>query len=238
MMKKIMPFLFSTLIGYGTIVHADPRITFFVRQYPELSAHIDNDIKTNKFKRAQEKILADQMPSPPATGLFSTYAGFMTVSARDGSFLFPRKQAKPIFHIVVTPLIEPVMMVGTTVHHWELIKKMPAALYTVELKQDSETELWYWQTQKQTLPKDRIVPLDSILLFAPPSEVVVPTGASRAHDVTNLSLPDIYIKNSFKVVPHALSTLQHKHFFRQILKTYKRGTGDVQNSWAIQINER
>jgi hypothetical protein len=57
------------------------------------------------------------------------------------------------------------------------------------------------------------VPLESILIFAKPSNLVVQTGMITVGKTQHLLLPDIYVKKGINITKNALYILNLRHFF-------------------------
>ncbi len=209
-----------------------------MRTYPEINSKINQEKvvcnATNPNKNI-DCILQANPNSLPVSGLFSTYAGYSTISTPfSGQISFPRKQQNPSFSIVVTPQIEPVIMLGSTVHHWQLIKELPVVFYEVDRKQDPETNNYFWSVRQSKAPENGIVPLTSIVLFAKPKNIYIPLGVTPTTDNPQLLLPTVYVRKGVDLVASALSLLNVKHFFRSVRTVYKKGTDQ---SWISQIEQ-
>jgi hypothetical protein len=148
-----------------------------------------------------------------SSGIFATYAGFLNVSDCDGQVQFPRKQEQPLLHLLITDHITPIMINGMTVDHWELVPQKAANFYTIELKQDPETHLYFWQATHATLPANSIIPLDTIIIFANAHDIYLPTGITLADNTPNFVLPSLYIKEHVNITSLDLYVLNVKHFF-------------------------
>lgn len=215
---------------------AQHRIIFFLRSYPVLSARVDESrLLTEPTANAIKKILQAPLPSHPVGGIFATYAGFVEPSSPyDGGIIFPLKHVKPSFHFIISKQIEPIIMLGRTVHHWEELPKIEAKSYLIEQHQDPDTKLYYWQVTKEALPDDKI-PLNSIVLFANPHDVHIPEGITLATNDPQLELPDVYINDDYDPIRAALRLLKVNHFFRLIKPTYKSGNP---TTWEAQVIEQ
>ena len=150
---KIAHFLlFSYFCSYQA---AFGNIAMFVRPFRQEQKNQDNQKLLNQLaipgKVTAKTIKKRFLNSNPNEGIFSTYWGYLTLSNFNGLITFPRKQQKPAFKLLITPRIKPIMMIGNTIHHWELDRSVPAELYSVERKQDAETKTWFWQTKKAEL---------------------------------------------------------------------------------------
>jgi hypothetical protein len=215
-MKRLIVIMSLLIQLYA--MDAGPAITFFVREYPT----IKQPQKTSAF-------------TSDMASVFVAYAGYLTVSAHlTGMVQFPRKAINPAFSILVTDRIDPILLAHNTVHHWELELGVPVALYRVEKKYDADSKTYYWQTQAENPPKDNMVSINTIVIFAQPDHVVIPEGITITDDLDtpNLILPDIYIKPGIDEEEWAVLNL--KNFLSPINLEYKKS--EATN--AIQILEK
>ncbi len=224
-MKQINQFFFVSLwllISHSII--ADPVLTFFFKNYPEVGlAQRTLDKLRRPHGIAKEHLRALMNPNPIG-GIFSTYYGFLNASSKAGQILFPRKQSKASFQIVISNKITPIKMFKTTISHWELEPGTPAALYNLELQEDESTQLSFWQMKEAPIPEDnRLDAVSSIIIFAKPHNIHVPTGITLTTPSANLILPDIYVKKGISSVRNALYVLNLSMFFRPIGLLYKKG---------------
>lgn len=220
-----------------TTLRADYRIAFFFRTLPTIEdkMNVEQVVKESVHIPIQtlRNILTINLPSQLASGIFGTYAGYVAMaSIFDGQMSFPRRQQSDTFIFIITPLIEPIIMLGKTVHHLELIEGVPASAYKVERKQDSETGFYYWQTTTEPLPSNKIIPLNSIVLFAQPIDINIPEGITLTSASSQLLLPDVFVRKSFNVVGNVLNLLKIKQFFEQTMSVYKKGS---KTSWSSQF---
>lgn len=199
-------------------------ISFFVQTAPFSSEEEDVAQKFNKtittLGKAACKIACSVIASPHH-GIFATYGGYMTISNINGQITFPLMQQSKKFLLIITEKIGPVFMIGNTIHHWKLLN-IPHITYSVERKQDQQTKLYYWDVEATPNPENNIIPLNSIVIFAKPKNIIVPTGISLTNDDPQLLLPTIYVtKNNNNIVP-ALSTLTVRQFFGPLSITNKK----------------
>lgn len=189
-------------------------ITFFVKPYPGITQQAGSKRATKLDKKQstnQER--AYQFVSPAYTGVFATYSGYLTISDRLGQITFPRRQQANFVDLIVTRRLVPVTLLNRIIHHWEIPPHEPASWYSVRFQKDSETKLDYWEVTKQTVPKDGIIPLRSIVIFAHPESVYIPTGITLAPENQNLILPTVYLKKSFETNIDATRALSIRKFF-------------------------
>jgi hypothetical protein len=225
------------MIFLPTLCYGEQTINFFVQTYPTLiREEAAEELVSNALdpQAAISRILKTNPTSYPFAGLFATYAGYITVSAPfSGQISFPRKQKDPFFYLVITPTITPIIMIGATIHHWELVEGLPVESYIVSRKQDQDTKNYFWAVSKSEIPEKKIVPLSSIVIFAKPENIYVPIGITPTNNNPQLLLPTIYVKDDIDMARNALRTLNFKHFFRSIQHSYKKGTPQ---STLSQIN--
>jgi len=155
-------------------------------------------------------------------GMFATYAGYLAISDNSGQIAFPRQHIEPLIYLIITPTIVPVFMLGATIHHWEFVKNKPTEMYKIERIEDTQTGLYYWDTQRVTLPANNRVPLESLVIFANPQSVYVPTGITLTDKRANLVLPNIYLKDEHRIdLQIDAAVLAVRQFFGPIQHMYK-----------------
>jgi len=156
-----------------------------------------------------------------ASGIFSTYSGFLSTSDLNGETEFPRKHEETKVELVITDKITPNIITENTVHHWDLVPGVPTEIYSMERKLDEKTQLYYWDTKKIPLPANGRVSRFAIVIIAKPEDIYVPTGATVANNKPNLVLPTIYVKKGIKIYSSTLYVLNLKNFFGPITREYK-----------------
>lgn len=221
--------------GFNQNLMADPQITFFLKPYPQFIVSEEDAHKTcQKCKlpdyssRQKIKGLIDQSL---VGGIFATYGGFITVSSGDGQISFPRKHEAPLIHLIATTRVTPITMNTTTIAHWELEEKTPAAMYKIERNHDAQSNLYFWDINQEDLPKDQQIPITSLLIFAKPDSIYVPIGITITDDTPNLHLPDIYVKPEINKLSNALYILHLRHFFGPVKTLLKK----EKTQYAIQL---
>lgn len=206
------------------------QITFFAREYPTFVKEATNFAhKKDKFEHPSyphiQKI--KQLLDPDITnGIFAAYHGFLALSAPDGQISFPihtvwDDKNPPKLHLVITNRVTPIMMNSSTIHHWEIEEKTPAAFYKLERTKDPNSDIYFWNVTEEKLPEDLMIPNDAILIFAKPDTIYVPTGIALAEDAPNLHLPDVFVKPEINKISNALYVLYLKHFFGPIRRSTK-----------------
>lgn len=197
-------------------------ITFFIQESP-----LEGKDSSSKFKEAAQKPgklaykIASAMMAPKNQGIFVTYGGYLVISNLDGLVTFPRMQQSTDFTLIITEKIEPVLMIGNTIHHWQLLN-IPVDVYSITREQDATTQLYYWNVQPTQKPENNMIPLTSITIFAKPSSVIVPTGISITNDNPQLILPTFYTTKNINRLAPSLEILNVRQFFGPLTITNKK----------------
>lgn len=204
-------------------------ITFFLQPYPTVAKPLNEErIKKYSHKLQQpgylfKKIVKGTRVATGSDGVMSTYLGFVSTSDLNGKVTFPRKHQKATVNLLVTKGIKPVFIVAPdTLNNWMLDESEQAAMYNFTLHHDAETELFYIEATTAPLPKNKMIPLETIIIIADPKNVFVPQGATITDYSVNLILPNIYIKKHFNFSYNALYTLSIKQYFGSINQEYKQ----------------
>lgn len=190
-----------------------------------------------------EKLESTTSLSKGQEGIPVTYYGEKTISNNDGQVSFPLKDTVTTFYILVTPSQNPIFMLYNTLAGWTVGKNADYALYRCELVHDQELNLWYWNTQQAKLLKDRKVPLQTVVIYAQPTEIIVPTGITLTIKGPHLMLPTLYAQLTINLVDGALAMLENNEFFatldtnRQIAPTKDpNGSGLVESKIVPPIS--
>jgi len=211
--------LIGTLLGIGTVSCAKPIITLFLQPYPlpphELGATLE---KPGKIAKAE----LFGMRNEHIAGIIGLYNGFFDVSNHYGQLTFPRIHEAPQLSIIVTRMIEPVLMMGMTVHHWELPNNSNAVSYRAERHYNKKADAYFWDIRQESLPEERRIPLDAIVILAKPKNIYIPQGISITDDTPNLFLPDIYVKKGVKTAQTALHLIHLTQFLDPVRFAYKK----------------
>lgn len=215
-------FLLLFIVCFSTTVqHAKPIITFFFKPLSTQQQPPDTDKLKKKLQtpRGTAKLALRPLfegTGPLISGICSTYAGYLAFSDTNGQTIFPRMHDEPVIYIVITRGVDPIIMLGYTVHHLEIQPGAPAVMYKLERKQDEETDLFYWNIEQKELPEDNVIPLEAITIFAKPRYFEMPTGIILAEKGPNLELPDIYVRPGLKKVLENLYSLNLMHYFSRV----------------------
>lgn len=211
-MKVSNKFLLICFLFTSTC-QADNLILLYLKPYPYLEANTIMREQANKLDRPWKLAATGIHVMPMVAGIGATYGGFLTFSDTTGQIAFPRKHPAPKIYLVLTPRITPIIIAHLTIHHWEFEEGTPAEMYEIVRKQDPQSELYFWETKKVDLPKNKIIPLEALVIFSNPKHFYVPTGITLTQKSANLVLPDIYVKRGIKLYSNTLYLLNIKGFF-------------------------
>lgn len=198
-------------------------ITFFIQEAPfnaKNGANKFNDSVAIPGKLSSK--IARSMVTYAHQGIFATYGGYLVVSDFNGQITFPRMQQKEEITLIITEKIEPVLMLGNTIHHWVLLNTIPSAVYSVSHKQDAHTKLYYWDVKPAKTPENNIIPLTSIVIFAKPKDIIVPIGITLSNNSPQLILPTIYATKNINELAPTLGVLKVRQFFGPLSITDKK----------------
>lgn len=224
MIKVIVQILFIvTFFLNNHSLRAEQVITLFLKPYPVVSIEAASKKLAQKFNKPGKVATNRSKHILPAqvSGIFATYAGFLTVSNYDGQISFVRKHSKPFIYFLVTERFTPILRSGNTIDHWELEEGIPARMYKMEQIEDSDSHMPIWQVTQEPLPANNIIPLESMVLIADPKYVYVPVGISLYKASPHLLLPDVYIKKGINLTQNALYIVNLTHYFGSIIPIYK-----------------
>lgn len=214
-MKRLLRFAFLGIyFGSSSLMGAPSHvITFFFQKYPSWNE--------------EKNTLSDPL-FPFKTdfnrGIFVTYFGYKTISDSNGQATFPRKHQDTAFSLLVCENPMPIFMLHNTISHWEVEKNVNTSFYSVARLQDEKTKLYFWSIEKKELPKDRTIPLDTIIIHANPEGIEIPTGITLTSGSDQLVLPTVYVKEAIKISENALSFLQGSSFYGPIDRVFKINT--------------
>ena len=227
----ILAFLSTTwLTSEGRSPHL---IICTLENYPELASQSSSTNSSEKthFTNAQSNSTTTSsnttLTLKKPEGIYATYFGYLDRSNSSGELIFPRKHNDNSFMIAVSKDINPVFMIKKTLSNLEVTQNKPCDYYSCKQEKNAQTNLHFWNVQKETLPADRKLPLNTIIFFASPEEVYIPTGITIINKSPHLCLPPIYIKKEIKIAENALAVLPLRHLFEPIQKTFKTEKADV-----------
>ena len=198
-------------------LHAEQLISFFFQPYP-MGQELERAEKLKQklghpSKRARIAFKQMMTDSHIISGIFTTYAGFLTVSDLNGQVQFPRKHPAPTVSLIIAERITPIVRSGNTLSHWELNLDYPAQMYSIIRYENPDIDQVYFITHPQEIPENGVVPIDAIVLFAPPKYVYVPLGLHESYQSPHLLLPDIFVKSGITLQGEALYVLNVMHYF-------------------------
>ena len=194
-------------------VCAEPIITFFFKPAPDVEAfsqHLKHPGKLAKY--AAHNTFASSF----VEGIVVAYAGYVTSSDYNGEITFPRKHAKTLTHILITPHITPIALFENTLLHWKRVPGVPAVLYSCEQGYDEKTKTHFWQTEEVALSEDMSIPLGAIIIVEKPTVIMMNKEKTITHESANLVLPDIYVKEGKNIIEDSLYMLTIRQFFRPV----------------------
>ena len=132
-----------------------------IREYPIIEDQHASDRFVSQLQQSGvtlEHRLQHLQRHALVSGIFGTYAGYLSVSDNLGYLLFPRLHQDQSIYLILTPKMTPIVMFGNTIHHWEFQEGVPAKMYKAERIHDEQTKLLYWDIKEVPLPADKIIP--------------------------------------------------------------------------------
>ena len=206
-----------------------PVISFFFKPYPTTDTYVhDMAKKLEKPGKLAKYILYNRKNIQLGAVSFLPYGGFYEASNPIGQTLYPRKHVDSTVFILITSRITPVIMLQNTVHHWQLQQGVPAQIFQMQRKKDAMLETVYWDVKEVPLPANNVVPLRSIVIFAKPKNIYVPTGITMTKDSPNLLLPTMYAKKGINKVANALFVMNISHLLGPVNSLYKKEPTEYQ----------
>jgi hypothetical protein len=217
-MKKIVSTLaFLCIAHMQTYTQSPHMIVCTFKKYPEAPTSQSENKKFTSSVNNQTH------------GIYSSYFGYLSSSNTSGQIIFPRKHNDSSFKLAIAEKIEPIFMLENTINTWSIPEKIDYAYYDIERKKDEKTNLYFWDVQKEELPKDRALPLNVIMLLAKPEELYFPTGITITTDAAQITLPPIYVKKTIELAKNALSIVPIRQFFESVSRSSKTQGADVQS---------
>jgi hypothetical protein len=200
-------------------VEANPTISFFFRQDPDLERISQ---KLRKPGKLSEYTVKGIMQPNLIEGIIATYGGYMTESDYSGEVVFPRKHPQNTIEILITPHINPVPLLQNTISYWTRVPGLPATVYACEQKYDDAKDHYYWQVQEVPLSEDKTIPLATIVIIADPKNITMNPGITMTNATANLVLPDVYVRKGIATIQNAAYTLTIRHLFKPVLTEENR----------------
>lgn len=230
-LKKLMKhryFLFIVAcFWYYHSANAENVLTFFLNPYPQLlkKDQCDEALATiAQPGRLAEYCVYGILDKKSIAGIFATYAGYLAISDDIGQITFPLLHRKPTVRVLITNRLTPIMMLGNTLHHWELDKDVPATMYAFDKEFDEMTQLYYWNAHAVELPKNGHITVDTVVILAKPHYIYVAEGLTPIEQPSpHYILPTMYVKKGINLAAHALYMLNLSNFYAPIKDLYKQG---------------
>lgn len=222
-------FCFMILGCSASIYTINNTIILFLDKYPKIKIPKNKETKESLSKKLKQpdfvykKKWLQKRLSSGAEGIMAMYLGNVSLSSKDGQLTFPRGHQKPIVNLLISQGIQPAYILApATIYNWMIDKNKPAKMYQFLFDKDQETKLYYIEATEVPLPKDSMIPLETIIIIADPKSIFVPLGATITYDSANLVLPNIYIKKEFNYSYNALYTNSIKQYFDSVQSKYKQ----------------
>lgn len=218
-------FLIIPCFIFVNTAYADALIVLDLKPYPLVaeSEHCQELTRNLKIPGAiAQHCIFGVLDKDLVVGVFATYGGYLNVSDAYGILAFPYKHTAPKVNLLITSRLTPIMMSGNTIHHWELVQGAAADMFSIERKQDENTKVYFWDTQRKSLPDNARIPLETVIILAKPHHIYVPVGITPTQISQHLVLPNIFIKKGLNLISHALYALNLKHLFGPIRYEYKK----------------
>lgn len=204
---KVKKALLMVLFSYSSLINCTSShvLTFFIDEYP-------NNTLLERKKNSPHTLYKNRKNN----GIFCTYYGYKTISDANGQVTFPLKHNEKKVHILVMNDPKPQFMLFNTIDHFIVPENIPYSYYSIEQKEDKRLKLFFWSTQEVPLEDDRHIPLDTIVIYAHPSEIYIPTGVSMTQEGGQLVLPTLYAKEHIKLSKNVIQFLDNSEFFAPI----------------------
>lgn len=219
MKNKIQFLLLYAIINTSIMCLAKDTINFFFKPYPPDIQSLSQE-KIESLVRTPGKLsrylFKQYLNDTSITGICCSYMGYFSVSSYNGQVQFPRKQTHSRFTLIITPIVQPIIMLSNTVHHLELVPNKPTHLYAVSYQEDAQTQIRYWKVEKMESVDKNIVPLHAIIIFADPQSIYVPEGVTPVAKQLQIVLPDMYVKKPSHRIRILSLLLNIKQFFKNV----------------------
>ncbi len=202
----------------STYVFSSPILSFYYKSALDPDRIQQKIRKSGKIGRYTVNGLAMY---PHHSGIFSTYGGYLQTSDAHGQTIFPRLQHDPALYVIITNKLTPIVMFENTISHWELVPGTPTAIYYLERHYSEENHEFFWQVNPAELSEYPKVPMESVIIFAKPHNIVMHTDYQPTEADPHLMLPDLYILKEINVLSSALYILNIKHLFRPVTFAYQ-----------------
>lgn len=222
MKKKIVVssiFLFFHQFSYSS-QPAPYIITFFFRPLPKAQ---EQKLDKEKIEKAVSKpgkvvkqIINKEFRLYPQSGIYVTYAGYLTHSDLQGQVSFSRKTGDQKLYILVSENIKEVPvnpLNKKTLSGFIISKNAQYRYYLLERKEEPETGIYSWQVSETELPQTDRIPINTIIIIANPKHIIIPIGTFSTIMSENLMLPDIYVSPNIQSAFNIVRFLRIRYYF-------------------------
>lgn len=203
-------------------------ITFFIRPIPEPKKEALEAAAARQKKPAGVgkilKTIVHKTLTFLNSGIYVSYAGGVATTDVDGQVMFERKTPELKLRVLITEDIKAVPvdpLIHKTLYGFVIDPKAYAQQYLFERLQDPETELYEWHVSQISVPKAKIIPYDTIIIFANPKHLIAPIGKTNTIYSENFVLPDFFTTESHNPVANAFRFLKIRHYFAPVKFDYK-----------------
>jgi len=219
-------------------------INFFMRPLPALEPTAEEQGKAGKKAekhlttpgRVLKSMIKKQLsPRLFYSGIYVAYAGNFTHSNPQGEVMFERTTPEPKFYVLVTEDLKSVPIdayTAKTLYGFAPDPNSDAALYQFERLKDPETGTSVWNVTHEVLKKKKLLPIDTLIIFADPREVIVPIGVTVTTESENFLLPDFYVAPQDEPAANAFRFLKMRHYFAPIKFDYAFKPDDIQQKFS------
>ena len=149
-------------------------------------------------------------------GIPLMYYGYITYTRNNGIIMLPRMHESSEFYILLSTHINPIFMIGNTIHHLEVIPNTKNAYYKITKNYDAQTQTNFWNVEQIPLPTHGQLPLETIIIFVEPEDLYIPEGISITNDNPQAILPVIYLKNDKNNNKNSIASLEINYLFKAI----------------------
>ena len=155
---------------------------------------------------------------PRLSGFIALYQGYVDYSNKDGQITLPLKHSEQKITLVLSPSINMKKTFGVTISHVELIlpeHPVKVKMYTLERKKD-KNDVTFWNIKETSLPKDKKLGPEALVLLTKPQNIFVPLGDIIATESPNFILPSFYVVGDIEKKQSMFDFLDIKRFFETV----------------------
>lgn len=162
---------------------------------------------------SHKNLLQQRRRAQIISGIPVLYKGGLSFSDENGQILLPRLHEDDTLTIVVTERPQPVIEHGNTVEHWVLKTSLAANWYTCVRTRGSDSSHKAVWTITQIFNDEIRIPIDAIIILAPPTVINIPEGTMETDFGFNLIVPDFYVDERRMTMPPAFNQIAINRFF-------------------------